>query len=154
MHDPRATLCRLKNLDFEVRAHVHTPTGLQLSAGMNHRFISVIAEWLEKQKLCWSARVACAEQSGVENARRIQHDRVARRNELREIAKLSMFYQPRLTMHDHQPALITPLGRYLCYLIGREMKVVVFGSASVSDQKREGCDPFDDPDGIVNPKCL
>ncbi len=53
-------------------------------------------------------------------------------------------------MHDHQPALIAPLGRYLCYLIGRKMKVIVIGSASVSDQKREGCgDPLD---GIVKPK--
>ena len=65
-----------------------------------------------------------------------------------------MLDQPRLSMHNHQPALIAPLGRYLRYLIGREMKVVVIGSASVSDQKREGCDPFDPLDGIVNPKCL
>ena len=52
-------------------------------------------------------------------------------------------------MQNHQSALIAPLGRDLRYLIGREMKVVVICSASVSDQKSEGCDPFD---GIVKPK--
>lgn len=86
----------------------------------------------------------------MEHAGRVQNDRVARWDEIGEITKSPMLDQPRLTMHHHQPALIAPLGRNLRYLIGREMKVVVIGSASVSDQKREGCDPFD---GIVKPKC-
>ena len=86
----------------------------------------------------------------MKNASCVENDRVAGRNEIHKITKLPMFEQPRLAMHDHQPALITPLGRYLRYLIGWKMKVVVIGSASVSDQKREGCDPFV---GIVNPKC-
>lgn len=86
----------------------------------------------------------------MKNASCVQNNCVARRNEIDEIAKLLVLNQTGFTMHNHQPALIAPLGRYLRYLIGREMKVVVIGSASVSDQKREGCDPFD---GIVNPKC-
>ena len=90
----------------------------------------------------------------MEDPSGVEDNRIACRNERVEIAKLSMFDQSSLAMHDHQPALIASLGRYLRYLIGREMKIVVIGSASVSDQKREGCDPFDPPDGIVNPKCL
>ena len=75
----------------------------------------------------------------------IEDNRVSGWNELHELAKCSMLDPPRLTIHNHQAAFIAPLGR-------REMKVVVIGSASVSDQKREGCP--DPPDGIENPKCL
>ena len=82
----------------------------------------------------------------------IEDNRVSGWNELHELAKCSMLDPPRLTIHNHQAAFIAPLGRNLCYLVGREEEIVVIGSASVSDQKREGCP--DPPDGIENPKCL
>ena len=117
---------------------------------MHHRFVIVISKRLEKQQLRRRTRITRAEQACVKNASGVKDDRVARRNEIGEIAKRPMLDQSRLTMNDHQPALIAPRGWYLRYLIGREIKVVVIGSASVSYQKSEGCDPFD---GIVNPKC-
>ena len=150
MHNACPSLRRFKDLDLQIRTHMNAATRLQLSAGMNHRLVSVVSEWFQQQQLSWSARIASAEQSSMEYASRVEDYRVARRNKIGEIAKCPVFNRPGLSMNHHQPALITALGRNLRYLIGREVKVVVIGSASVSDQNREGCDPFD---GIVKPKC-
>src|SRR5512140_331389 len=118
---------------------MHAPARLQLPTRMNHRFVSVVAERLEQKQFRWRARITCAEQACVEDARRIKNDCVASRNQIDEIAKLPVLDVSRLSMDDHQPALIAPLSRYLRYLIGREMKIVMVCSASVSNQKREGC---------------
>lgn len=151
MNDARSTLSRFQDLDFEIGTYVHATARLQLSSRMHHRFITVITERLQKKQLSRRAGITSAEQARMKDARCVQDDRVVSRNQAGEITKFHMFDRPRLTTHDHQPAFIAPLGRNLRYLIGREMKIVVIGSASVSNQNREGCEPLD---GIVKPKCL
>ena len=129
---------------------MYATSRFQLSTGMHHRFVSIVAEGFEKKQLCRGTRVARPEQTCMKHARSVENDRIAGRNQIDEIAKLTMRDHSRIPMHYHQPALIASLGWNLRYLIVRKMKVVMIGSAAVSHQKSEGCG--DPPDGIVNPK--
>lgn len=149
-HYASAPLGRLENLNLEIRTHMDNASRLELSTGMNHRFVPIIAKRFEKQQFRRRTGVTCAEQTCMKHASGVEHDRVARRNQIDQIAKRSMLDCSGCTIYHHQSAFITLAGWNLCYLVGRKMKVVMIGSATVSDQKSEGCG--DPPDGIVNPK--
>ena len=126
-NDARPSLCRFKNLDFEMGTHVNSASGLELSTRMNHCLVLVVAQCLQKQQLGRRAGVTCSQEPSVKYTSRVENDRVARRNEIDEIAECSVIDGSAFTIHNHQPALVTPLGWSLCYLIGREMKVIVIG---------------------------
>ena len=78
--------------------------------------------------------LANAEEPGAKDARGVEHNGVARGNELLEIAELLVGDLACGSIDDHQPAVAAPRGRLLCDAIGGEIEVVVGGEGSVPGQ--------------------
>src|SRR5688572_30731291 len=139
LHHSRSALCRLENLDLEVRTDVNHSSGLELSTGMHHCLIAIVAERPEKKQLSRGAGIASAEQAGSEHTSRVENHHIARRDDAHDVAKYPVLYSLCVPMQNEQTALVTPCRGGLGDQLRRKLEVVVAGERAAA-QKSEGCD--------------
>jgi len=121
----RSSLELARNLNLEVVGDVNDASGFELAAGMHHRFPGRVAEWSEQEDFCRRSILAHAEESRVENAGGVEHDRVPGRNDLFEVAELFVRDLARGAVDDHEPAVSATSSRLLGDAVGGEIEVVV-----------------------------
>src|SRR5688572_165443 len=89
--DTRPALGDFLDMHVEARRDVDDASRAKFSAGMYEGFVlSVRTGWPQEQDFGGRARIAVTEQTGAEDAGRIQDDRVASGNELDEVREVPM----------------------------------------------------------------
>src|SRR5690606_15667391 len=93
----------------EPRRNVNHATGAQLASGTDHRLESVAAERSEEEHLGGRARVALPQESSAEHPGGVEDERIARRDELPQVAKAMVRDPAAGALHHHEPALVARL---------------------------------------------
>ena len=124
-HDARAPIGDRHDLHVEALSDVHAPSRAQLATRAHHRLPRSVRERAQQKNLGRRARVARAEQSRAQHLRRVEHERVARRDDVRKVGEGAMRDLAGDSIDGEKAAGVALRERKLRDLRGGELEIVI-----------------------------